>query len=255
MGIFKKILGFEEEKPQQEEFQEKRKLIRYPIRPSFPLQAKIVHKGESFDLQLVDATTFGIGATSVELSELPQDSNDKSTLVLKLEKIEFQLEVKIVRRDENFLGLEISEGVTDQYKKFLQILAPIAIGSTLREYSPEDLNQNSQELLRRLYVGEYDACLTLWYKKDSPSDIEEFEFSLEEYAIRGKGKNTTPEVYCFKDGDRGVKKHHQSAILKKVDDPEMEKEVKKLFTLIIQNLNANLPSEVTNLLKVQELSF
>jgi hypothetical protein len=243
MKFFKNLLQFlsKEELEQQKEY---RRSERYDVSSKLPLKAYLIKEEKKVSVSLLDVSLYGIGCE--ETSELEIAADDMIKLSIELDDVAIMLMSRVVYKANGRLGMDVFTELESNYDGYLQILTPISVGATLKEYDVNKINQSDEGYTKHIFFGAQNSSLTLWTTKgklQNTDDIKMYEFNMDNFIMRIENHKFT---YTFLDNSRvfSLKKHHKSEVFKEEVDVDLETESKKLFSMIILSAKDNLPGSL-----------
>lgn len=235
LKLFKKLFNTPEK---QEEFLDRRRADRYTLGTGFPLQA--IDPISKFNYEIATISTLGMGLKAGKNSP----SNELKKIKLQLEDFEVNLPLNVKNSKEfdtnTVLGIELEFENMNQKMDYHQILLPVIIGSTLKEMSPEMVNQNESGFHKRIFKSSDSAYLTLRYIKDGDASIpKNFEFEFECFDLRGTTQDYSLEIFNIEKSQ-----NKSSHLLNKNSNQNDRKEMFKLFFWTVQNMQKNLEPDI-----------
>ena len=230
LGFLKKWI----KTPEKSVMEERRKGHRYDVPSNYPL----VVKSGNETIELVDISLSGM---KVACSET-HDIDDELDIKVCLEEDSVEVNGKVVyKHEDDALGLYLN--YSDSYLNYYYLIAPLVIGSSLKEYPRERVNQNDPSYLKRVFFGGLSSCLTLWCNKEDENDFHLFELELEKFIVRGE--KGALKFFNVKDEADTVRKTHKSSVLVNIDDNEFSDST-KFFRWILLNFDYPVVKEKLN---------
>jgi hypothetical protein len=144
-------------------------------------------------------------------------------------------------------GLAVEFGDFAQRKGYLQLLQPIAIGSSLEPVDPQLVEQNEPRFTKAVFRGEFDSVLSVWRESAAGGAIHNFELTMHEYLVRGEAHVRVLEVFHRSQTERPP----QMKVSAPVFDLSggVNDEVRQLFCWVVPNLPAGFPEDIRGFLK------
>lgn len=128
-------------------------------------------------------------------------------------------------------------------KAYLQILEPVALGSSLTAVGAEQVKQDIEGLTKEQYAGDKNARLTVW--RDVGGGIHSFDFRMNDYSVRwGQGMT---ELQTFSLMDSAANRKGSRAPVGGLT-PAQQEEVHWLFCLAVPNLSKAVALDVRKFL-------
>jgi hypothetical protein len=243
--LFRRIFDFKKRNVPQLEHRLNR---RYTPGAPFPLRATLKAAGRDWPGRVYDVSAGGVGLL------LSRDDALTSGLAgrLRLELDHHQLEVKSVithanlRKDGCLCGIAVEFDDFSVQKAYLQLLQPIAIGSSLQPVAAGLVIQNEPRFTKLSFRGESNSVLSVWRKNTATGDLHSFEFMMQDYFVRADAKVRVLEVFTRSQLDRPP----QLKVSAPVFDPAggVNDEIRQLFRWIVPNLPDSVPADVRGFL-------
>lgn len=249
MSFFKRILQFKKETPAQREQREQRHAQRYILTAETPLQC-VVQLGSRFR----SGEPLNLSGTGLSL-RLPKDvevtRGQTCRVTLSVEKYQLPLNATIIhlRRDDRHvtLGLSLQFGDFENQQAYLQLLDPIAIGSTLAPAKADGLRFAEPGIITDRYESPADAQLTVW-RTFAGQSLLGFELRLHEYYVRCRGTPPQLEIYTSA-GTASAHPGYTVPALKKAGDKSAD--IRRLFRWVVPHLNKSIPEDIRTFLAQQ----
>lgn len=240
MFPFKRIFNFE---PAAVARMEQRLNTRYIPGAAFPLEAKLVSAGKEWPAKVLNLSGNGLGLY-VEPAAQPAEGAQVSVR-LAFGNHQQVLEAKLVHvRPETpgfycGLGLKFADFLAQ--KTYLQLLQPIAIGQSLEPVPDERVIQNEPRFTKKVFRGDDQSMLTVWYERNSATPLHSFEFQMHDYFCHVDGKSGVLEAY-----QRAATDSHKGKLSNPVFDisGSLHAEIRQLFRWILPNLSAAVPADI-----------
>ena len=145
-------------------------------------------------------------------------------------------------------GLTLGFSQPENRTAYLQLLVPIAIGSTLAKVEGAGSNpQVEPEFDRITFTGESDSKLTVWCRRDGTATPETFEFQVEEYFVRGRAVDRGLSVFSLVDDDRPHRAKDTAPLFQ--TGSRVETEIRQLFRWSALNMQQNVPDRLRGFLR------
>jgi len=132
-------------------------------------------------------------------------------------------------------------------KAYLQILEPVAIGSSLTPVDEKLVKQDATGLRKDEFTGHAGTVLTVW-RQIANSEIHGFDLRLSAYGVRWSEGMAELDTYGFTQAPApSPKKSPPPPVFHKLTDAQQE-EVRWLFCLAVPNLAKAVPADVRKFL-------
>lgn len=241
---------------------DKRGAKRYPVGLKYPLKAKITlvaRDGEGHPLPPAKSAPMDWGGQLVNLSESGANirlhpaavaaAGEPCTLKLELDNVLFEVEAKIAnyRTNPQYVNCGILLKFPDSYtrKAYQQLMEPIVIGSSLVEATVK-VKQDLPGLIKDQYNGESDSVLSVW--RDSAKVPKLFELLIHDYYVRGNTEMPGLKI-GYRDGAKVGKRVSRPAFPVAMSE-DHQREVRRLYQYIVQNLTKGVPSDLRKFLEM-----
>ena len=240
MSLFKRIFNFE---PIAVAKMELRLNTRYTPGAGFPLKAGLVINETEWPAQVLNISGNGLG-----LQVAPATPLVEGTLVkvhLRFGNHRQLLDAKLVQvrpeRRSVYCGLSLKFADFLAQKTYLQLLQPSAIGQSLVPVADELVIQNEPRFTKKVFRGDDQSMLTVWFEKDSATPLHSFEFQMHDYFCHVDGKSGMLEAY-----QRAATDSHKGKLSNSVFDisGSLHAEIRQLFRWILPNLSAQVPDDI-----------
>ncbi len=239
VSFFKRILRFKKETIQQQEL---RHAQRYPIAAESPLQC-VVQLGSRYR----SAQPLNLSGSGVSL-RLPKDvevtRGQTCRITFAVEKYQLPVNATIVhlRRDDRHVTIGFSLQFSDfeNQQAYLQLLDPIAIGTTLAPLANDGLRFAEPGIITDRYESPADAQLTVW-RSFAGQALLGFEFQLHENYVRCRGTPPQLEVYTST-GTAPVLPGYNAPTLRKAGDKSAD--IRRHFRWVVPHLGKAIPEDV-----------
>jgi len=259
--LFKKILDFQKT---EGGLLDKRGAKRYPVGAKFPLKAKITLRardGEGRPLpadksspmdwggQMLNLSSSGI---SIRLHPAAIAAPGESCCVkLELDHRLFELDATVAnyRVGQQYVSCGVVIKFPDAYaqKAYLQLMEPVAIGSTLEPIPAARVKQDVPGLHKEQYHGESETVLSIW-RDSSGKNPKLFELVVHDYCVRGSTEVPGLKI-TYRDGAKAGKRISRPAIPVALS-ADHQTEVRQLSQFVVQNLGKGVPAEVKKFLEL-----
>lgn len=257
--LFKRILDFQKS---DGGMLDKRGAKRHPVGAKYPLKAKITlvaRDGEGHPLPANKSAPMDWGGQLVNLSTTGANirlhpaavaaPKEPCMLKLELDNVLFEAEGEIVsyRINAQHVNCGIVLKFPDSYthKAYQQLMEPIRIGSTLAESSAH-VKQDLPGLTKDQYCGESESELNVW--RDRTKVPKLFELLVHDYYIRGNTEIPGLKI-GYRDGAKVGNKVSRPAFPVPLS-ADHQREVKRLFQYVVQNLGKGVPSDLRKFLEL-----
>jgi len=245
MLIFRRIFNFEQEKVEQ---LEKRLNLRYPLGPTFPLQATLHNAGRDHSAKLLDISSNGIGVLVAPGTGLLAGHHLRVDLVLGAHRLAIDARIAHVHARENevYLGLGLVFGDFEVQKSYMQLMQPVVIGQSLQLMPLDRVIQNEPKFTKQVFSGEPDSLLTVRAAKTPGLPLHSFDFRMNDYYCRGVLQKGQADVYELEsidpDGDKKTNPVFETS-------GGLHDEIRQLFRWVVPNLSSTIPDNVREFLR------
>ncbi|HWA08582.1 MAG TPA: PilZ domain-containing protein [Opitutaceae bacterium] len=244
--IFQKLFKFRSDDKQPE----RRLKNRYAVGPSFPLVVSLSAGGGSSRGRVANISAGGLGIVVDQKPAAETAAVAQISFILESFEIKAAATIRYVRpADQGFhCGLTLTFHEPESRFSYLQLLMPIAIGSTLaRSESGGSGPHVEPEFDRLTFTGESDSKLTIWCRKDALATPENFEFQVEEYFVRGRALDRSLSVFSLVDDDRPHRAKDTAPLFQ--TGSGLETEIRQLFRWSALNMQQNIPDRLRGFLR------
>ena len=253
MLFFKRILNFRRDALAK--LRDKRKTVRYPVGPGFPLKATVNlvgrdvlgrtggprEAGVDWSGRLANLSTNGV------LLQLPPAASsmrdEKSELKLSLENHQVVIPCTVAHfrtsSSNSLCGLALRFGDFTVQKAYLQLAEAVCMGASFVSIEPTGLMRNPPGLAGEYFRADNKALLTAWRRTKS-GELDSYELVVGEHCVRGETASTSLQVYARPKGGNREK----AALAPAVDD-----EVRRLFRWVLPNLSKAVPADLRDLME------
>ncbi len=229
---------------------ERRLKNRYAVGPSFPLVVSLSAGGGNFRGRIVNISAGGLGIIVDQKPDVDAAAVAQIAFILESFEIKASASVRYVRpADQGFhCGLTLAFDEPDTRTSYLQLLMPIAIGSTLVQSEGGGSGPHVEPEFDKLtFMGESDSKLTVWCRRDGSATPENFEFQVEEYFVRGRAIDRGLSVFSLVDDDRPHRAKDTAPLFQTGSGLELE--IKQLFRWSALNMQQNVPDRLRGFLR------
>ncbi|MFI5335394.1 MAG: PilZ domain-containing protein [Opitutales bacterium] len=258
MQLFKRILKFDKEA--EEAPNEKRKLQRYAVGPTFPFKAVLnllLHDGEGavntndrngqdWAGKLVNLSTSG---ASIQVHPAAAASRgEPCQLKFSLDAYQLDLPATVAHfwnyRDHSLCGIAFSFPDSETQRAYLQLLQPVVIGASLTPVDTVKVKQDAPGLKKEQFVGHSVTLLTIW-RDAAAGGVHSFDFRMNRYGVRWTTGMEELDIYGLA-ADAPVAKEAATAVVKLT--AAQQEDVRWLFCLAVPNLAKTVPLDVRKFL-------
>jgi hypothetical protein len=149
---------------------------------------------------------------------------------------ECQIKGTIVHKNsENRNGICINN--IERHPKFRGLVVPLLVGSSLKEFDKDDVNQSEPSYLKRVFFGSLNSSLTLWCDKSNPEKFCSFELILDEVTILGENNNLRFFELKEEEND-SFSKVDRSKVLSEILDEERKIECLNFYKWAVSSMNS-----------------
>ena len=245
--IFQKLFSFLADETKQAE---RRLKNRYAVGPSFPLSVALTSANGTSRGRIANISAGGLGVVVDQKPEVDPANPAQVAFILEGFEIKAAANLRYVRpADHGFhCGLTLGFSQPENRTAYLQLLVPIAIGSTLAKVEGAGSNpQVEPEFDRITFTGESDSKLTVWCRRDGTATAETFEFQVEEYFVRGRAVDRGLSVFSLVDDDRPHRAKDTAPLFQ--TGSRVETEIRQLFRWSALNMQQNVPDRLRGFLR------
>ena len=237
---FSHILDFDESKLQEVE---RRRALRHVPSRLFPLQATIDVDGETRLARIVDLSPGGAGL-QVAGPAYQRDLEAKLHLMIDDVWLEIRCRIAHVRvmAAGSRVGLMALFDDSAQKKAFLQLLQPVAIGSSFRPVATEDIRQPEPGLHKLVFSGRPGAELNVWCQRDSSGPPQTFLWQLDDFLVQGKLGGDELQIHSRKYMMVPTRKKPGPTYRKL--PPKVREDIRRLFHWTMLNLSKDIPVDI-----------
>jgi hypothetical protein len=247
MLFFKKILNSRSESTSAKE---KRLGSRFPVSPDFPVKAQVcligrdgsgrvtsknIDDGRYWAGKLVNVSSGG-AQVSIPASAIAS-RGEPSTLKLSVgeDSLELPAEVAHFKPDSNGarVGVIIKFKDETSRKAYLQLIEPVAMGSSLAPVAPTKVKQDVPGLSKQQYAGDANCTLSVWRRMET-AGLYGFEIVMQDYVVRWSEGQSEMDI--------------QRAGAGKALTEAQRVEVQWLFCLTVPNISEDVPGDVREFL-------
>lgn len=246
MLFFKRIFDFRKEEVQQ---LEQRLNKRHVPGKAFPVSVRLHLIERVWPARIRNISA---GGFAVEISgEAPDPAGLAVNTTISIEGFELALRVAVThshREGRDWIcGLSLGQVEFNDRKAFLQLLQPIAIGTTMRPVPPERVQQHEPQFVKQVYTGESGAVLSVWLEKKFGTPLYSFEFSMSDYFVKGDARNRVLDVFLRET----LEDSHKGKMTNPVFDTSggRNDDIRQLFRWVVYNLPEDLPSDIREFLR------
>lgn len=246
MKIFNKILRFK--KQQIQDWVDRRDNFRYEPAEDCLLTAQLKIQDDIISCRIIDISFDGIRLFLAQY--LPFILQQKVTIYFTLGEIRIDMCAYVCHINNMTCGFNLSKNSFDDLHNYVQAILPICIGKSLKELASDRVGQTDPNHRKRVFLGELSSSLTFWVPKYLPTEsehFEEFEFKVEDFAIRGKTSNQSLEIFVM--GDESNKKIHLANVLNSKQNREENLEISHFFARVVINIHNHLPTDIVEYLE------
>ncbi len=251
--LFRRIFDFQKtEIPHVEQ----RMNRRYTPGRTFPLRAELrgAQGWQSVEIRNLSATGLALttGSAMAPAAELPGRSGPTADLRLTLGEHVLDLKARTAHAQpgdaETVCGFELLFEDFNQQKTWLQLLQPVALGSTLAPVDPARVQQREPQFIKQVFRGEADAVLSVWLAKTAGTPLHSFEFRTGEFFVQADAQTRRMEVF-FREEQEDT---HKGKITRPVFDMSggANEEVRQLFRWVVPNIPDTIPDDIRTFLRL-----
>jgi hypothetical protein len=245
--IFQKLFSVLADESKQAE---RRLKNRYAVGPSFPLAVALSSTSGISRGRIANISAGGLGVIVDRKPEIDPANPGQISFILEGFEIKAAAQLRYIRpTDEGFhCGLTLGFAQPENRTAYLQLLVPIAIGSTLAKVEGVGSSPQAEpEFDKIIFTGESDSKLTVWCRRDGSATPETFEFQVEEYFVRGRALDRGLNVFSLVDDDRPHRAKDTAPLFH--TGSRLEVEIRQLFRWSALNMQQNVPDRLRGFLR------
>jgi len=244
VSLFKRILDFK--KAALGGLSDKRKGVRHPVGPGFPLKGTVGLRGGAGSACEWSGAPANLSPTGVSLLLPPAAASvrgEQTTLRLTIDQ--YVLQLPCVVAHFRVLSTHASCGLTLQFpdftvqKAYCQLLEAVRIGGSMVPVQPVAAPRSPPGLVLEQYRADAKSRLAVW-RQAGGRQLDSFELVLDGHCLRGEATGPTLEVYDRQSATgksaRSEPAYHLSA--------EVTEEVRQLFRWVLANFTKAVPADV-----------
>lgn len=243
MRLFQRLFNF----PPEEVLKTERRLqSRYPVGERFPLKLAVTLGDWTRIGTVRDLAVGGIGGLMPRESRLSVDTPVRVSLMLEGYDIGMTGRIRHVRTEPGGLqcGLSLEFPDLGVRRDYLQLLMPVAIGSSLAPLDAKLVRQDEPAVHKAVYEGESASRLTIWSRESGnvPASLS-FELAVGEYLVRGQ-EGSQLKIFSQVDDMRP----HRISEVTEMGGDRLNAEIRRLFRWSVFNLRETLPESTRRFL-------
>lgn len=247
MLFFKRIFDFKKEEVQQQ--LEQRLSTRHVPGKAFPLKVQVTILERSWPARLLNIS---VGGLAVELDGTAPDPSGLA-VDTRLSLEDYQLDLRMAVTHSNLAGgcrvcgLSLGQSAFEERKAFLQLLTPIAIGSTMRPVPEERVQQNEPQVVKQAFTGDSDSVLSVWLEKKFGTPLHSFEFRMSDYFVKADARTRVLDVFLREE----LEDTRKGRMTNPVFDTSggRNDEIRQLFRWVVLNLPETISGDIREFLK------
>lgn len=240
--LFRRIFDFQKRDVQQAV--EQRLNRRYVPGRQFPLRATLRQGGAATPARIHDLSTTGVALVVDPAAAPPTGGATELRLELDSHRLDLRGHAAHLRPvgEEVLCGLSLAFDDFTGLKSYLQLLQPVAIGSTLVAVEAARVQQNEPRFIKQVFRGESDSVLSVWLEKRLGTPLHSFEFRMHDYFVRAEAAVGVLEVFLREQIDA----IHKGKITTPVFDTSggATEEIRQLFRWVVPNMPPEIPDDV-----------
>jgi hypothetical protein len=247
MLFFKKILNSRSESTSAKE---KRLASRFPVGSEFPVKAQVCLIGRDAIGRLVSkkmedgrywaGKLINVSSGGAQLS-IPASAltgrGDPSSLRLSVGEDSLELPCEVAHFKPGGTGAHVGVNINfkdeTSRKAYLQLIEPVAMGSSLAPVAASKVKQDVPGLSKQQYSGDNNCTLSVWRRIESAA-LYGFEIIMQEYVVRWSEGQNEMDIQRAGGG-------------KALTDAQRV-EVQWLFCLTVPNVSEDVPQDVREFL-------
>lgn len=246
VSLFKSLLDFK--KAALARLRNKRKGIRHPVDPGFPLKGTVSLGGGGATACDWSGSPVDLSASGVRLLLPPAAitvRGEKTTLRLMIEQHVLSLPCVVahfrVLSTHAVCGLKLESPGFAEQKAFFQLLEAVRIGAAMAPVKASALTRSRPGLHLEQYRADAKSRLSVW-RQTAGRQLDSFELVIDNHCLRGESDGPTVEVYA-RQAPAGTAKAARS-------DPaynlsaSVTDEVRQLFRWVLANFTKAVPTDV-----------
>ncbi len=238
--LFKRLFDFDQKTVASLEL---RLNTRYKPGAGFPLQARMILRGQEWPAKVLNLSGNGLALLVDAAAKAAAD--DLVQVKLKLGDYRGTFNGSLVHSHPGGKGLQCGIALHFEefqtQKAFLQVLQPVAIGQSLQPVTDERVVQDEPQFIKRVFRGDDDSVLTVWLEKTMGTPLHSFEFRMRNYFCHADARTGVLEAYA-----RETESTHKGKLSQPVFEtsPALYAEIRQLFRWIVPNLSSAVPDDV-----------
>ncbi len=244
MLFFKRILNFNQETAAKSE---QRHAQRYPVAPSSPLRAHLLIAGRRYPARLANLSGTGVSIEVPDIESTARGTPAQLEIALEAHTLVIDVQVAHTQPGANCVGfgLELKFADFDTKKSYLQVLEPVAIGSSLKAGDSKLVREKERGMITISYHGSGDTQLMVW-RNFAGQAIEGFEFRMHDYFVRSGPIPPALDIFTCEEPTAEHKLSYRGPTLKR--SGEENAEVRQLFHWVLPHLSEAVPDDVREFL-------
>ncbi len=246
VSLFTRILDFKQ--AALDRLHDKRKGIRHPVGPGFPLKGTVSLRGGGAIACDWAGALANLSSNGVSLLLPPAtitSRGEKTTLRLSIDQYALQLPGVVahfrVLSTHAVCGLTLEFPDFTAQKAYFQLLEAVCIGGSMAPAKSATSAGCPPGLSVEQYRGDAKSRLTVW-RSAANRQVDSFELVIDNHCLRGEARGPTMEVYA-REAAGGTGKAARS-------DPaynlsaDVTGEVRQLFRWVLPNFTKDVPGDV-----------
>lgn len=242
---FRHILDFDEGQLQEVE---RRREQRHVPGFCFPLQATFEVVGVPRLAKIIDLAPGGVGLL-VPGPGCQKDAQARLHLLIEDVWLEFHGRIAHVHTlsSGSRIGLTACFSNFADKKAYLQLLQPVAIGSTYRPVPPEEVRQFETDLHKLVFAGRPGSELNVWCQGDNNGVPKAFLWKLDDYLVQGEMPGGELKIHSEKHL-LAPSNAPQNQVFRKLP-PKITAEIHRLCRWTMLNLSKEIPPHIRTYLQ------
>ncbi len=198
--FFRSLFDFQKAEVRQIEQRMNR---RYTPGRAFPLRAELGGADGARPVEIHNLSATGIALAADRGTTPPaglvRQGGHTVGLRLTLEEHVLDLKARTAHArpgdDDTVCGFELLFDDFSRQKAWLQLLQPVALGTTLAPVDPALVRQNEPQFIKQVYRGEADSVLNAWLARSAGTPLHSLEFQARGLFVRADAQARVLEVF------------------------------------------------------------
>lgn len=246
MLLFKRIFDFKKEEVRQ---LEQRMSSRHVPGKAFPLGVRLRYLDGEWPARLVNISAGGL-ALEID-GAAPDPVGLAANVLLRLESHLLDLRAAVTHSHRSghdwMCGLSVGQLDFNDRKAYLQLLQPIAIGTSMKPLPDDRVQQNEPQFVKQVFTGESDSVLSVWLAKRFGTPLHSFEFRMSDYFVRADAATRVLEVFLREEMDDTSRGRFTTPVFDTTGG--RNDEIRRLFRWVVLNLPESISGDIREFLR------